>query len=90
MDVHDPLASGMRARAAAVIERGPELRARLQELFPGMVPGASNAAEGLGDAAVLMQELRDQGIAVGPYGVPQKVGSIPQNAEVAPGTYTLH
>ena len=83
MDVHDPLASGTRARAAAVMERGPELRARLQELFPGMPPVACNAAEGLGDALVLLHELREQGIAIGPYGLPQMVGIVPQNAEAA-------
>ena len=33
MDVHDPVDSGVRARAAAVTERGPSLRDRLQQLY---------------------------------------------------------
>ena len=80
MDVHDPVASGARARAAAVVERGPDLRTRLRELFPDAQPVAYNAAEGIKDAPDLLHEMREQGIAIGPYGLPQRVGIIPQNA----------
>ena len=83
MDVHDPVASGARARTAAAIERGPDLRARLRQLFPDAPPEAHAAAEGISDATQLMQQLRAQGIAIGPYGLPQRVGIIPQQAAEA-------
>ena len=38
MDLNDPIASGARARVAAVIERGPALRARLRMLYPEATP----------------------------------------------------
>ena len=83
MDVHDPVASGARARAAAVVERGPDLRARLRQLYPDASADAYAVAEGISDADWLLQELRGQGIAIGPYGIPQRVGIIPQRAAEA-------
>ena len=82
MDLHDPVASGARARAA-VIERGPDLRARLRTLYPDASPEAYAVAEGISDANQLLQQLREQGIAIGPDGLPQRVGIIPQQAAEA-------
>ena len=77
MDVNDPVASGARARVAAVIERGPDLRARLRLLFPEAAVEAHRGAEGLADAETLVQQMRQQGIAVGPYGLPPACGHSP-------------
>ena len=84
MGLDDPVASGARARIAAVIERGPDLRARLRLLYPEAAPEVQGNAEGLTDAEHLMQQLRGQGIAIGPYGLPQRVGILPQHAADAP------
>ena len=46
VDVNDPVASGARARVAAVIERGPDLRARLRQLYPSAAPETYCKADG--------------------------------------------
>ena len=83
VDVHGRVAPGARARTAALMERGPDLRARLRQLYPDASPDAHAAAEGISDAVQLLQLMRSQGIAVGPYGLPQRVGIIPQQAAEA-------
>ena len=80
MDVHDPVDSGVRARAAAVIERGPNLRDRLQQLYPVAPAAQRRQAEGIGDADEIIERLARQGIAVGPYGLPQRLGIILRDA----------
>ena len=74
MDVHDPVDFGTRARAAALMERGSALRSALQRIYPGISNEASAGAEGMQDAQVVCEARAAQGVAIGPYGWPQKLG----------------
>ena len=73
MDLHDRVHSGIRARAAAVRERGPVLRAALHDMYPRAQQTQLRQAEGLADAGVLIQRLASQGVVVGAYGLPQRL-----------------
>ena len=65
VDLHDPVQSGVRARAAAVMERGSILRAALHGVYPGVEKAQLMQVEGVADADASTQRSASQGIASG-------------------------
>ena len=65
VDLRDPVRSGVRARAAVVMERGPALRSALHEMYPGADKAQLMQAEGLADADDIIQRLASQSISIG-------------------------
>ena len=55
MGVGDPICFGLRARAAAVIERRPAFRAALAELAPWCEREQIEAVEGMRDGAAIAE-----------------------------------
>jgi hypothetical protein len=61
MQFNDPVASGVRARVAAVTERGPILRTAMARLFHGYPREVLQKAECVGDAASLLGPCATRG-----------------------------
>ena len=64
MSVHDPAQSGLRARAAAVMERGATLRAALGELYPQPEKVDALTAERMRDAADIVARMAEQRLCI--------------------------
>ena len=74
MGVGGPVCFGVRARAAAVIERWPALRAALVELAPQCEAEQIDASEGMRDGATIVD---------GPCGLPRASTLVGQPTEVS-------
>ena len=77
MKIHDPVDSGIRARAASVVERGLALREKLQQLYPAALAVLRREAEGITDAEESMVRLGTQGECIGPIWHPTEAGRYP-------------